>query len=723
MIAAVDTLSGDEDLRKVGSELKATAEEIGIAIVNPNAEDEKSDRAHWRKVEIELGRKEMELRKIEVELRRKEVELQRQALNLLSRVGSDAVELREYTEFLANFRTAYVARKNFGDSFVVDFQSESNCVAFIRKQNGRYRYLIQQQYFDIWARCEKRFIDADSATSKQTVVVGTAGIGKSACRLLYITMWLEKEISIPFQYVIFNIHNDICCVDFEGKVRSIEMSRIDKTNSLLLLDPCNWLHNAQGVQCKMLIVFTSPSCLVGQPNKPCLTGLDKESALYVMNAPTVQEARKIYLNIDEAVLKWFSWENDGTTYCSLRWFSYSKSELSEKLQTCMSLLSSDGLWQWFITNTDPSSKDSRLPFRLCVVEQIETGWTVTGFLSPEIEQYVANWAMGTGRRKASELANLLENRALRGGLGIFFERWLFESLGCGLKLRVCYADTVEYIFNDIKIIACAKLEMDCSIIYKLDRATFPSVEGYVLVGNELLLLQSTVSKTHAGARSEHVHSIIAAADEAAGQRVRVRVVYIVLSTVARYFTLPQCKGFRKGTTINIATVDDSAFCHHSIKFSRLKVRNTIGDLGGTTSFHSAAGVVQSDGAAQRDEGNVEPGEAPKDGAALGYAAAQQGGSEQEDGVALEDETALGYAAARGDGAVARGGGAAREGDGAPVSGHRADQSDGSALCLGGLNPEHSHGSAPGDGKVRRDGGAALGPSIYKQEDSGCVLLS
>ena len=229
-----------------------------------------------------------------------------------------------------------------------------------------------------------------------------------------------------------------------------------------------------------------------------------------------------------------------------------------------------------------------------------------------------------------------------------------------------------------------------------------------------------MSKIHAGAQPKHVYSIIAAADEAAGQRVRVRVVYIVLSTVARDFTLPQWKGFCKGTTINIATVVDSAFCHHSNKVSRLKVRNTNGDLGGTTSFHSAAGVVQRVGAAQRDEGN---GEAPKDGAALGYAATQQGGSEQEDGLALEDETPHGYAAAREDGAVARGGGAAREGDGAPLSGHQADQIDGSALCLWGLNPEHSHGSAPGDGKVRRDGGAALGPSIYKQEDSGCVLLS
>ena len=89
----------------------------------------------------------------------------------------------------------------------------------------------------------------------------------------------------------------------------------------------------------------------------------------------------------------------------------------------------EGLWDWFMTNTDRNSRDPRLPFRLCVIEpNINSEWIVSGFISLEIEQYVFNWA-GHRRQKATDLVSLLNNRALRGGLGIYFEAWLFEMLG------------------------------------------------------------------------------------------------------------------------------------------------------------------------------------------------------------------------------------------------------------------------------------------------------
>ena len=139
-----------------------------------------------------------------------------------------------------------------------------------------------------------------------------------------------------------------------------------------------------------------------------------------MKAPTVQEARKVITNIDERLLHLFSWEKDGSTYCPLRWLGFSLSEIPAKLAKCMTHVSRDGLFDWFITNTEGMSRDSRLPYRLCVVEPTDSGWAADWFHLAKLEQYAADWAMSRGRHKTKELANLLENRFLTGGLGMFF---------------------------------------------------------------------------------------------------------------------------------------------------------------------------------------------------------------------------------------------------------------------------------------------------------------
>jgi hypothetical protein len=485
----------------------------------------------------------------------------------------------DMTIFLASFRTAYAAREGFADPNMLEFQCEAECSAFIAPLEGnRYRYLIQQQYFDIWAYCENRFFKGSYQTRKQTVIVGTAGIGKSASRLLYIALWLEKKFSINFGNIIFNLNNEFYSVDSDGIVVRININSAFTSNSLMLLDPCNFLSNAQSVTCKMLITFTSPSPLSGQVNKPCFTNLDKSSGLYVMKAPTVQEARKVYPNINERMTEVFSWEIDGTRYCSLRWFGYDEGDIPTKLESCKTHLSSEGLWDWIITNTESISKDPRLPFRLCIVEATKSGWEVTGFLSLEIERWIAEWAMGHGRRKVNELANLLENRMLRGGLGIFFERWLFGHLGD--KKPLTLDGGAQYIFKEMRIIPSTSIEMNPNVVYKLDRSTFPSIEGYALVGTELLLLQSTVSETHSAARLDDVSKIIATADICTGRKVTICIVYIALRSLAKKFTLPECKRFRVSTTFHVGTVDDSEFCHHSKKIlaAECQKRRPLHDL-------------------------------------------------------------------------------------------------------------------------------------------------
>ena len=154
----------------------------------------------------------------------------------------------------------------------------------------------------------------------------------------------------------------------------------------------------------------------------------------------------------------------------------------------------EGLWDWFMTHTDRNSRDPRLPFRLCVIEpNINLEWIVSGFISLEIEQYVFNWAMGHGRQRATDLVSLLNNRALRGGLGIYYEAWLFEMLGNKNSLYVSEERRI-FTFSGVRDIHGDELEMQHGILYKLDRANFPSIEGYALVQKTLLKFQKTLLK-------------------------------------------------------------------------------------------------------------------------------------------------------------------------------------------------------------------------------------
>ena len=427
------------------------------------------------------------------------------------------------------------------------------------------RFLIQTQYHQIWKFCEDRLLSNKyPATRLQTVIVGTAGIGKSASRLLYICMWLlnETSVMVNFDKVIFNFSNEFFAVDKRGTVRHMKINGETKSRALMLLDPCDYLNNAQAVPCAMLIVFSSPSCLVSRPGKPNLSGLSKTSTYYVMDPPTVRDMQSLGFTYDAKRLENFSWDKNGTRFCALRWFSYEEDEIPSKLSDCLSNVSRDGLWDWFVTSSTPTSKDHRLPFRLCVVESDHlSSWTVTRFISPAIEQFLSQWSTGTGQRQAHQIANILQNRVLKGGLGIFFERWLFDKLGDGLPLQMPDLRPLrtEISFSAWKIIPESSLGMEEGAIYMLDRATFPSIEGYAIFDQYIYLLQSTVSSTHGGARYSDVQHIVTAA--VAERRIRrlssIIVVYIAPSKQA--FNLPECVGFPGTTRVVRGSVADEEF--------------------------------------------------------------------------------------------------------------------------------------------------------------------
>ena len=66
--------------------------------------------------------------------------------------------------------------------------------------------------------------------------------------------------------------------------------------------------------------------------------------------------------------------------------------------------------------------------------------------------------------KALEVASIVHNRILRGGLGILFEKWLFDGLGSGLKLTIpatkSGCSNQEFLFKGTKIIHDRRLQAE-----------------------------------------------------------------------------------------------------------------------------------------------------------------------------------------------------------------------------------------------------------------------
>jgi hypothetical protein len=195
---------------------------------------------------------------------------------------------------------------------------------------------------------------------------------------------------------------------------------------------------------------------------------------------------------------------------------------------------------------------------------IVLGWSVYKVVGVEhiscATYFIFQWAMGDGRRmKALEVASILQNRILSGSLGIFFQKWLLDGHGSGLKLTVPATESgcsnQEFLFKGTRIIHERRLQAEVSIIYKLDRATFPSIEGYARAIHDakLLLLQSTVSETHSAARFNAVKSII----REVGYGLQILVVYVAPSDVN--FVLPTLVDFSSKVMAVRAYVDDSDF--------------------------------------------------------------------------------------------------------------------------------------------------------------------
>jgi hypothetical protein len=217
-----------------------------------------------------------------------------------------------------------------------------------------------------------------------------------------------------------------------------------------------------------------------------------------------------------------------------------------------------GLWDWIRFSRERASRDSRLPFRLCIVEDSPGGWCVTGFISERLEYRVFRWASAAVAFEKVRIGNVLDNGLFKGAQRIFFERCVFDHLGRGHPLTVATrGGDVIFNFKPLFLTDRRNAVVIPGRLHQIDHESFGSIEGYAIVNKTLLLLQTTVSETHSGARYKDVQHIVKLARDAVGtKRISILVVYITPSDVT--FKAPSCFGF-PNHKVFWGKVDDSKF--------------------------------------------------------------------------------------------------------------------------------------------------------------------
>ena len=397
----------------------------------------------------------------------------------------------------------------------------------------------------------------------QAVVVGTAGVGKSAFRFYLIRMWMHRAENFDFDSVVFNIEDDFYLIDRDGNASEIlcsQFSRKCNSRTLGLLDPCASINGRRRFVFGLTVITTSPSPLAGFDPKCSLTQLQKESITYVMGMFTEQEARSIVTDWESyhEIFEKFSIAIGGTTYCSVRWLFYDKEDLEGQLNKSRSVCHQDGLCRWILSCKDGCCIDASIPYRLCriVATQSKNGWTISGFISNYVGNLVLKWAELGSRLKRTNFVNLIQNPLTGGIAGTWYENWVFDTLQAGRPLdiagRLLYWRNLQSFEGSER-----NVKTEEGTLYRPSTTKLPSIDGYGVVENMLVMLKITVSPYHSAALWTHVQHIVQAA-RARDKKRAVTLVYVV--PFVNKFTVPACSTLDgHNITVCVGTVPEDFF--------------------------------------------------------------------------------------------------------------------------------------------------------------------
>ena len=463
------------------------------------------------------------------------------------------------------------------------------------------RLLLRNQYYELWQDICSRFIKDYRA--RRFIITGTAGIGKSLCRYFLIREWVQNRMMIEFESVVFNLEERYFRVTRDGKVSEITEQECKRSrSSLALLDPCPMLNGHKLLSFKILIVFTSASPLVGQNKAGCsLTELLKESDVLVMDLWTREEVTKIMQRLDENRFAQFSYKIGETEFCIPRWLRFSEEQIEARLADSFTAIAAEGAADWFLGGSSSKYlKDARMPHRLCVVESRGSCWTVSRFLSDYVTKRFSKWIAENAEIDRRRFLQVFSHPFTAGIVGSFFENWAFEALGLG-KRELCVQmmdispntgvpskpgrppkyiivpsslSPKVYVGSGLEFFSWLKtddsmrqenVQLKPDVIYKSRIHNNPSIDGYALFGDDLLMLKTTIARQHSSALWSDVEHLVLRTRKL-NPNLNAYIVYVVPSDSK--LQLPNCPSMiANGVKVCLGTFQDDDF--HTAYFESL----------------------------------------------------------------------------------------------------------------------------------------------------------
>ncbi len=447
-------------------------------------------------------------------------------------------------------------------------------------KSGLVRILVREEYIDLWLKIRDRFLQG-SMTSAISVILGTAGIGKSMFRWYLVWKWMRDDPDIAqfrFKDVRTNNKEVFYLVEKDGSARPIPASSVSMApTSLALMDPCSVVEN-KSFFFKMLIVTSSPSAVVGEVGKPSLTELRKLAFLYVMKWWSVQELKMIKPDVEAKRLERFSSFDGTSTYCVPRWFFYGDEEIQGQLACCWSNKSREALRDFFLKESGDLHTHKSLPFRLCsIVENGPNNWKVAGFISDFVAEEVYKWAEIGAHLDRAGFLNLLDHPLGGSLIGSWYERWALECIERRESIVVSNEQLgmphprkkQEFVFENLEILIVdtprhgqPKLEVniDTGTLYKPRSKKFPSIDAYgKTAAGDLLFLQFTKALTHSPALWKDISSI---AKKANSRKDIKRMILIYCCPDVDRFRTPWCPDLQgKNVIVCKGTMQSDFFLH------------------------------------------------------------------------------------------------------------------------------------------------------------------
>mmetsp|Transcript_73911 Transcript_73911/g.196932 ORF Transcript_73911/g.196932 Transcript_73911/m.196932 type:complete len:547 (+) Transcript_73911:1112-2752(+) len=430
------------------------------------------------------------------------------------------------------------------------------------------KFVCRDEYKTVLNEMMENFKDGRTSVS-HAIVTGTAGIGMSAFRYYIIRQWLRGELQVDWKRVYINIKaNQFYCISRDGSVVCATPEPFDP-DAAALVEPCN-LVASKPLGFKNIVVTTSASHLADQTNKVNLSEFAKFALVYVLGLWTIDEFKKLGVDVSDDRIEQFSREVDGVRVCVPRWLLWSvrmdHHKIAEKVVASCSPSSRKALFDFFVTNfREHLGCDPTLPYRLLLICKPNTrgtqSWYVNGFLSDFVQGKVLEWAMLGAKIEQEHFLGMLQNPYCMGAVGQIFETWAFQSLGNNNKKLITRAEDFSFRalgtfkFSAVKRLGdCRELAMEDGVVYQATGGHCPSIDGFGLVGNVLLLMQMTVGRTHRAAEWVHIQHLVNAAKSRVDLTVRCVLVYVVDRSLD--FQVPTCTSLEGNVEVVVGCVDE-----------------------------------------------------------------------------------------------------------------------------------------------------------------------